>query len=364
MNNISTHNNFNSLNVNIEVQKKITKIGFTNPTTIQRLAIPKILEGKDVLCSSQTGTGKTGVYVISIAHFLLEKKSNHGIVIVPTRELAEQVHKISKSIITNHISILIGGINNKSQIQSLKQKPRLIIGTPGRINDHINRKTLKLTHFNKIVIDEIDKMLDMGFIKSINTIMQQLQQDKQTIMLSATMIDKVKKLSQQYSKNPHIISAGPKFKPITNIIQHSLEIPENKKFVTLLKELNIRKGKVIIFVNTKRYCCTLNNNLRQNQHQSYVINSNMLQRQRSKVIKNYRDNKFRILIATDILSRGIDIDNIEHVINYDIPNIPEDYIHRIGRTGRAGKKGKALNLITPIDKRKWIAIKKLINRKT
>ena len=355
--------NFKDFDIALKIKQTLKRIGFIEPTEVQEKAIPKIIAGSDLLCSAQTGTGKTAVYLIPLANFILQDSFCKVLVILPTRELAQQVYKVARDIIgaIAPICLLIGGINIKHQIRKLLNNPRLIIGTPGRVNDHIDKKRLLLYKFNKIVVDEVDKMLDMGFIKSLDKIFESFNKKRQTLMFSATISKKIEKLCLRYLKDPSIIAIKKKVVVSSNIEENTINVIQSKKILFLLNILKIRDGSVIVFVNTKKLTFNLKKILYQNKYKVLLINSDIQQKQRTKFINDFKNNKFRILVATDIVSRGLDIPKIQHVINFDIPVNPEDYIHRIGRTARINQKGKAVNFITLQDRKKWIMIQRLIN---
>lgn len=354
---------FQSFNLPAFMLDSLAHMQISSPTPIQESAIPLGLAGHDILASAQTGTGKTLAYLIPIINSLMNKASSMALILTPTRELAMQVRDSVVQLIKRQplqAAVLIGGEPIFKQFAALKRQPRIIIGTPGRICDHLNRKSLKLQMTEALVLDETDRMLDMGFSQSLEQIMQHVPKVRQTFMFSATLPTSIIKLSQKYLTNPQRVAIGSTHQPVTQIKQEMIQTAQSEKFSRLLTELNQREGSVIIFVKTKISADQIADRLNEKNHNADAIHGDLKQRQRDQVIRAFRQNKSRILVATDIAARGIDIPHIKHVINYDLPQCPEDYIHRIGRTGRAGMEGSAVSLVTPSERHKWKAIHRLI----
>lgn len=347
------------------LEDSLKRLGISTPTPIQEKAIPEGLKGLDILASAQTGTGKTMAYLLPLITNLMKDSQSKALIMAPTRELAAQIQEEVRSLASGQIgsALLIGGAPMMKQISHLKRNPRLIIGTPGRINDHLNRKTLKLHETSFLVLDEVDRMLDMGFSEALKTIVPHLAKERQTFMFSATMAEDIKKLSLTYLKNPQLITIGSTREPVLKIKQETRHMTANEKFPSLLEELGSREGSVIIFVKTKHGADRLATKLSQQKHLASAIHGDLKQRKRDSVIQDFRKLKTRIMVATDVAARGLDIPHIMHVINYDLPQCPEDYIHRVGRTGRAGMEGFALSFIAPEDHIKWRRIHNLINNK-
>jgi len=343
----------------------LERMQFTTPTPIQAQAIPLALQGKDILGTAQTGTGKTGAFGIPLVAQLMQSPRGSALVLTPTRELAVQVLDMLKKLISHNSGIktalLIGGESMGKQFQQLKARPRLIVGTPGRINDHLSRGTLMLRDAGFLVLDESDRMLDMGFGIQLEKIIKYLPQQRQTLMFSATLPDNIIKMSQKYLNDPVRISVGSTTAPIAKIKQETVRLAEPEKYARLTSELDAREGSIIVFVKTKWGAERLADKLSRQERQADSIHGDLSQGRRDKVIQSFRNRKCRILVATDIAARGLDIPHVAHVINYDLPQCPEDYIHRIGRTGRAGAEGQAVNLITPADGAKWKAILRLLD---
>lgn len=341
----------------------LKRMNITTPTPIQDKAIPPGLEGQDILASAQTGTGKTIAYLIPLITNLMKDSQSTALILAPTRELAAQIQESARALMGQklHFALLIGGDSMYKQLSSLKRNPRLIIGTPGRVIDHLKRKSLYLDECRFLVLDEVDRMLDMGFSEPLKKIVSYLPKERQTFMFSATMPESIKKLSMTYLTNPQHISVGLTTDPVLKIKQETRNTASADKFPHLLKELEAREGSVIIFVKTKHGADRLAEKLSHQNHHASAIHGDLKQRKRESVIRDFRNLKKRIMVATDIAARGLDIPHIMHVINYDLPQCPEDYIHRIGRTGRAGMEGFALSFISPEDNHKWRQIHHLMH---
>ncbi|MDX2095208.1 MAG: DEAD/DEAH box helicase [Alphaproteobacteria bacterium] len=362
---MQTMQNFDALGLPPELMGALAYMKFTTPTPIQAAAIPPALAGKDILGSAQTGTGKTGAFGIPLIARLLTNPRGTALVMTPTRELAVQVMAMMEQLLGEgsgiHTALLIGGEPMPKQFSQLRRRPRLVVGTPGRINDHLTRGTLKLTDANFLVLDETDRMLDMGFGIQIDAVVKHMPTVRQTLMFSATFPANIVKMSQKYMADPVRVSVGDNNTPIAKIKQEVITVSEADKYGQLQVQLQQREGSILVFVQTKFGAEKMAKKLTALNHRAAAIHGNLNQRQRDRVIADFRAQKCRILVATDIAARGLDIPHIEHVINYDMPQCPEDYIHRIGRTGRNGKEGQAVNLLTGKDNGKWKAIQRLLN---
>ena len=356
--------NFNSLNLEKTLMDSIALINFKTPTPIQAQAIPVALEGKDILGTAQTGTGKTAAFGIPLVNFLLKTQKDTALVMTPTRELATQVMQTMVSLIGKgniRSALLIGGDSMQKQLRQMQRNPRLIVGTPGRINDHLERRTLKLQNTTFLVLDESDRMLDMGFTPQINQVLQTVPEKHQTLLFSATLANNIVRLAERYLRNPVRISVGSTSTPIDKIKQEVLHVKDGDKYNQLIREIYNRQGAILIFVKTRRGAEKMVKRLKFDDHDADAIHGNLRQNKRDKVIKAFRNAHFRILVGTDVASRGLDIPAIKHVINFDLPQLPEDFIHRIGRTARAGAEGSALSFIGGDDRSKWNAIQRLID---
>lgn len=342
---------FTNFNLQQQVLKAIHDMGFEEPSPIQEASIPVILEGRDVVGQAQTGTGKTAAFGIPIIEKMTSKPRVQAFILTPTRELAIQVSgelkKIAKYKGIRTLPIY-GGQSIGHQIRALKQGVHVVIGTPGRILDHIRRRTLDLRDVKMLVLDEADEMLDMGFIDDIEMILKQVNSDRQTLLFSATMPPEIKKLAQRYMKNPSYVSISHNEVVAPLIDQVYYKVLERNKLESLCRVLDSQDIDLgIIFCRTKRGVDELSEHLQARGYLTDGLHGDLSQAQRDKVMKAFRDSTIEFLIATDVAARGIDVENVSHVINYDIPQDPESYVHRIGRTGRAGRKGLAITMVTP-----------------
>lgn len=357
--------NFLSLGLPQPLLNSLERLQFTTPTPVQAQAIPAALQGRDILGSAATGTGKTGAFGIPLIAKLMNSPRGAALVMTPTRELAVQVMKMLESLLGPKSNIktalLIGGEPYPKQLTALRAQPRLIVGTPGRINDHIEKRTLILHLADFLVLDETDRMLDMGFTEQIENVIKFLPKKRQTLLFSATLPKNIVRIAQSYMVDPVRVEIGDQSTAAPNISQKTLKIAEKDKYAQLVKECGERNGSIIVFVKTKWNADKMATRLRADHIDAEAIHGDLRQNKRDKVIKNFRAKKYRVLVATDIAARGLDIPHIEHVINYDLPQVPEDYIHRIGRTARAGAVGEALCFISPADEEKWGAIMRLID---
>ncbi len=353
-----------SFNLPNEVIISLEQMNITTPTEIQREAIPIAMQGSDILASSQTGSGKTLAYLLPIVNSFIQTKSM-ALVLVPTRELASQVRTTLTNVTTQiklPSAVLIGGEPMHKQFMQLKANPKVVIGTPGRIIDHLLRGTLKLNTVQLVVLDEMDRMLDMGMKEQLEEINKYIPEKRQVLMFSATMPKHIIALSQKYVINPKRIIVGSTTQAASQIKQETLRVSDKEKFPELIKQLNQRDGSIIIFVKTKRGADQLAKMLKFEDHKAEAIHGDLTQGRRDHVIASFRSSRHRIMVATDVAARGLDIPHTQHVINYDLPMSPEDYLHRIGRTGRAGLSGCALSFISPEDNIRWKAIDRLMNQ--
>ena len=333
---------------------------FETPTPIQVQAIPLALEGKDIIGSSQTGTGKTAAYAIPALIHLMKCPQKTALFLAPTRELAQQIEDVWRELtrfIPDMRSVtLIGGTSMMPQFRGLARNPRLIIATPGRLNDHLERGTAKLSQTDYMVIDEADRMLDMGFAPQLAQIQKYLPALRQTLCFTATWSSDVDKLARKFLKNPAHLQIGAVAKAANNIDQSLVKTTIPMKNETLLDELKDRKGPILVFASTQIRTDRVAKFL-----SSYGVSVNRIhggrpQGQRNTALTEFRNGRIQVLVATDIAARGIDVNDISYVINYDLPQTPEDYVHRIGRTGRAGATGRAVSFVTPEDRDHWFYI--------
>lgn len=354
---------FHDLEIPTAFIAALNNINITSPTPIQVAAIPPALQGRDILASSPTGSGKTLAFLLPLMTNLLNNKHSTALILTPTRELAMQVRDTLIKLLPNrsvNFATLIGGEPITNQFLQLKKKPRVIIGTPGRITDHLMRKTLQLSSTSFLVLDETDRMLEMGFSESLDLILSHLPESGyQTFMFSATLPPFIIKLAEKYLRQPERITlAGDKVEA-PQIAQEVAYIePRGDKFARLLTELTERIGTVIVFVKTKSGAEELAIRLQEYDHKVAALHGDLRQHKRDRTIRGFRSQKYRIMVATDVASRGLDIPHVQHVINYDIPQAPEDYKHRIGRTGRAGATGTAISFVASDEIKQWKIISK------
>ena len=345
---------FQDLALPQELHNSLARLEFTTPTPIQAQSIPHALRGEDVIASAQTGTGKTLSFVLPMLAKMMTTTEEKAVILMPTRELAIQVATVVNQLIGKEIKLkcatLIGGDSMSKQIKALKASPRIIVGTPGRINDHIMRKSLRLGNATFLTLDETDRMLDMGFGIQIDTIIEQMDPTRQTLMFSATMPKGIVKLAEKYLRNPQNIEIEVDQSNLDRISQDFMHVNEGDKLQVLLNELERRKGSMVLFVKTKRKVERIARELHKENHKVAFIHGDLNQGKRESVIKRFRQSKFQVLVATDVAARGLDVPHVEHVINFDLPQMSEDYIHRIGRTGRAGATGSSLSLVSGEDK--------------
>jgi superfamily II DNA/RNA helicase len=347
------------------IGKAISRINYSNPTPIQEQCIPVVLSGRDVLASAQTGTGKTAAFCLPLLDLVANKpKHKHKrnispdvLILSPTRELATQIEqelkRFSHFMDTNIVAV-VGGVSYKLQNKLLKSNVNFLVATPGRLMDLVRQRKINLKHIDALVIDEADRMLDMGFIPDIKKIFESTSQDQQVLMFTATLNKQIEKIAQQFLKDPQRIAIEQENKSNKNIQQIAYPVADyNQKKLVLVDVLNEADlNQAIIFTATKREADRLSDELYLMNHRSKTLHGDMSQRERTRTINRFKNNEIQILVATDVAARGIDVDDITHVINFDLPRQVEDYIHRIGRTGRAERKGKAISLV--IDKEKFM----------
>jgi len=355
---------FDTLGIDLRILKVLEQKEFKIPTPIQLKSIPVILTDKDIVGIAQTGTGKTLAFGIPMLQRVLEKKGN-GLIILPTRELALQVEESLLNIgkaLGIKTCVIIGGAPIFRQITQLRSNPDIIVATPGRLNDHIKRKTVKLDKVKMLVMDEADLMFDMGFAPQVNEILKEVPANRQTLLFSATMAPEVIKIATKCMKLPLRIEVAPAGTPAESVIQEMIVLNPEDRIKQLGKILKEYSGTVLIFGRTKRGVNDLSKKIQIMGHTSSEIHSNKSLGQRKNALQGFKDGKYRILVATDIAARGIDVKGIELVVNYDLPDDSADYIHRIGRTGRAGKPGRAISFATPRQIADIRAIEKVIQR--
>ncbi len=342
---------FQDLGLSEAMLKALEKKGYGYPTTIQQLAIPSFMQWKDVIAKAPTGTGKTFAFGIPmIEHIDANDESVQGLILAPTRELAIQIGDELRGLLTYYqgirVAVLYGGAGIGGQIKQMERKPQIVVATPGRLMDHYNRKTIRLDKIQTVVLDEADRMLDMGFFKDVTRIIEKVKNRKNLGLFSATISQEVMTVSWMYQRDEVEITVEPKKEDRPDIQQYSITVTPLEKAETTLRLIRTQGyERVIIFCNTKHMCQRLSDELVRAGVDCDCIHGDIRQSQREKTMQRYRDGKLAVLVATDVASRGIDVDDVECVINYDIPEENEYYVHRIGRTGRARKKGVAWSIV-------------------
>lgn len=351
---------FEDMSLPVEVLKALKALNFSEPTPIQASTIPLASEGKDFMACAETGSGKTAAYAIPTIVSLLANKDKQALILAPTRELAQQIADVFRDLtkFSDGLSVtaLIGGADIYKQFRSLKKNPRILVATPGRLTDHLNRKSLSLNNTKYLVLDEGDRMLDMGFAPQLDEILKHVPKDRQSSLFTATLPEKVKKLASKYLNKPEQVNVGRISLPVLTINQSVVEVTSKQKEDRLIDELNKRDNSVIIFAKTKVKVDKLTRLINSYGFKVDLIHGGRTQGQRNRALANFKSGKSRILCATDVASRGIDIPAVAHVINFDLPMMVEDYVHRIGRTARNGASGEAVSFVTPDESRTWMMI--------
>lgn len=356
---------FSALGIAPALLDELTKLGFISPTPIQTQAIPIAISGKDVVGIAQTGTGKTLAFGIPIIQKIIQTNDGKALVLLPTRELAIQVGDALKRISQNFnvkTTVLIGGVSIRQQIQTMPRNVNVIIATPGRLIDHLNHRTVRLDDVSMVALDEADLMLDMGFAPQIQKILNALTGKRQMMLFSATMPPEIMKIAAQHMQLPIRIEVAPAGTPAASVTQEIFIIQSNAKNRLLEKLLEQHIGTTLVFTKTKHTAKRLTSVVRTMGHTVAEIHSNRSLPQRREALEGFKRGKYRVLIATDIASRGIDVKGISLVINYDLPVSPDDYVHRIGRTARAGAGGHAISFVTPNQRNLFRNIEKLIKK--
>jgi ATP-dependent RNA helicase RhlE len=333
------------------LQQKLAVAQFTTPTPVQEMAIPHALEGKDVLATAQTGTGKTLAFLLPMMEKLIAKHvpGVRALILVPTRELAMQVQAQYDALRHGKLpktALVIGGMAERPQLEAVRKGAGVIVATPGRLEDYLKRRLVDISKVEMLVLDESDRMLDMGFLPAIRRIVGVLPKQRQTLCFSATLEASVAGLVNDYMRNPVRVALGSTTKPVESVELQAFEVPAADKSDTLRRLLYDEKGQTLIFARTKRGTERLAKNLIRDGFSAAMIHGDRSQSQRVNALNGFDKGHYKVLVATDVASRGIHVDNVAHVINYDLPDLAEDFIHRVGRTGRAGSKGRASTLVS------------------
>jgi ATP-dependent RNA helicase RhlE len=353
---------FNDFDITDSLKQRLAAAGFVTPTPVQAGAIPPALEGDDILATASTGTGKTLSFLVPMIDRLEEIsqpsiKGKRGpilaLILLPTRELAMQVLENYQKVcpgLKNDAVLVCGGLNENPQLDALGRGPRLVVATPGRLEDYLRRKQVSLGHVDMLVLDEVDRMLDMGFLPAIRRIVGALPKDRQTMCYSATLDANIREIVKDYVHKPVRVEIGQTSRPSDRVELRVYSVMQDQKLSQLDKMLNEEEGTYLVFSRTKHGADRIVRKLEKLGHDAEVIHGDRSQSQRTAALKKFSEGKARILVATDVAARGIDIQHIAHVVNYDLPNGSDDFVHRIGRTGRAGARGVATTFVTPLEK--------------
>jgi ATP-dependent RNA helicase RhlE len=359
---------FTTFGLSAPILEGVKAMGYIEPTPIQLRAIPLVMSGRDVIGSAQTGTGKTAAFALPILSLLGQHEAaSRALVLEPTRELAAQVetaiHDFARFTNLN-TAVLYGGVGYGKQLDGLRAGADVIVATPGRLLDHMERGACRLEHVKYLVLDEADRMLDMGFLPDVKRIVQKIPRERHTSLFSATIPAEIATLIQWAMRNPQTVEIGARRTPAETVEHAIYPVAETQKTALLLQLLERSKyDSVIVFCRTKHRADQIAHLLKKNQHAVAVLHSNRTQREREEARRGFRQGRYEALVATDIASRGLDIADVSHVVNYDVPQHPEDYIHRIGRTGRAEQSGDALTLMVAADASHVYAIERFIGKK-
>jgi ATP-dependent RNA helicase RhlE len=360
---------FSQLGLTAAQLRACESLGYTSPTPIQSKAIPVILRGNDLIGCAETGTGKTAAFLLPIIQKLSERNRSgvRVVVLVPTRELALQIQKNYcelNQVSANRSVVVIGGANIRTQIGELRRGATVVIATPGRLLDLKERSAINLSAVEVLVLDEADRMLDMGFLPAISRVLAMLPAKRQTLLFSATMSSSIESLARSTMVRPKLVEVSPRGRAAEMIEQTAYAVAQENKTALLLDLLERESGeesfeKVLVFTRTRRGAERISHILKARNHRVNRIHADRSQPQRETALREFRDGGARVLVATDIAARGLDVDAVSHVINYDVPTAPEDYVHRVGRTGRAGNYGKAITIVAPVDELSMRAIERL-----
>jgi ATP-dependent RNA helicase RhlE len=357
--------NFSELGLQPALASRCESLGYNEPTPIQKQAIPVILSGSDLIGCAETGTGKTAAFLLPIIQ-RMEATARPGVrvlVLAPTRELASQIEESYRQLAPRkspRCVCLIGGASMSRQIESLRRGAGVVVATPGRLLDHVERGSIHLSHIEVLVLDEADRMLDMGFLPAIRRVLAELPAKRHTLLFSATMSPAIEKLARSTMNQPKLIEISPRGQAAVNVEQTVYPVAMESKTALLIDLLERNPlERVLVFTRTRRGAERLSHILEAREHKVNRIHADRTQPQREAALRGFKEGRTRVLVATDIAARGLDVDSISHVINYDVPTAPEDYVHRIGRTGRAGKAGRAITLVTPAEELSMRGIERL-----
>ena len=359
--------NFSQLGLTAALARRCESLGYTEPTPIQREAIPVVLTGADLIGCAETGTGKTAAFLLPTIQRMadLPRPGVRVLVLAPTRELVSQIENSYRELAPKgspRCASVIGGASMSRQLEAFRRGAGVVVATPGRLLDHLERGSVNLSNVEVLVLDEADRMLDMGFLPSIRRVLAELPAKRQTLLFSATMSPAIEELARSTMKEPQLVEVSPRGRTAVTVEQTAYPVAMESKtalLLDLLERERERFERVLVFTRTRRGAERLSHILRAREHKVNRIHADRTQPQREAALQGFKDGQTRVLVATDIAARGIDVDSISLVINYDVPSAPEDYVHRIGRTGRAGKRGRAITLVTPVEELSLRAIERL-----
>ena len=358
---------FSQFNLSSTLMSRMNSNNFITPTPVQAQAIPPALEGRDVLATAQTGTGKTLSFLIPIVEMLQkaqDRNAAQALILLPTRELAMQVEVAFKAIRTSSeqtVALVVGGMQERPQLEAIRRGARLIVATPGRLEDFLKRKLVRMDQIRMLVLDEVDRMLDMGFQPAIARIATMIPENRQTLCYSATLEGAVKQVAAKYLKSPVRIEIGSVLKPAENVELRTFEVEQSDKLELLQHLLNAEKGSFLVFVRTKHGADRVASRLARSGWSATQIHGDRSQSQRNSALKSFSEGRHRVLVATDVAARGIDVAHVAHVVNYDMPKLAEDFVHRVGRTGRASAKGVASTFAGPNERGELKKIEKTLS---
>jgi|SRR5579871_916548 len=359
-------NNFSELSISAPLKSNLQKHGYSVPTPVQAQAIEPALAGNDVVATAQTGTGKTLAFVLPVIQSLTGKPASgiRAVILSPTRELALQTEQTFAKLAAGtgvRAAIAIGGLNERTQLSAVRKGAQVLIATPGRLYDFLSRRLVDLANVRMLVLDEADRMLDMGFLPTIKNLIAAMPSDRQTLLFSATIESSVRRLVEAYVRNAVRVAIGSTTKPIAKVDLHLYEVEQDRKMGLLTKMLREEDGSFLVFARTKHGSDRLSKRLSHEGVKTAVIHGNRSQNQRNQALSGFQKGYYRVLVATDIAARGIHVDGISHVVNYDLPQAPEDFIHRVGRTGRAGAHGTASTFATRSERADIAKIERTLN---
>lgn len=367
-------NDFSQLTLHPALHANLAKQGFQKPTPVQAKSIPPALEGRDVVATAQTGTGKTLAFALPLAQQLISKRGSgsqsvpaiQAVVLSPTRELAIQIQDAFQKLTAGtgvRSTVVVGGLDESKQLRTIRKGVHILIATPGRLCDFLQRRLISLNGVQTLVLDEADRMLDMGFLPSIRAILKELPPARQTLLFSATIEKSVAHLIDDYVKNPVRVAIGAVTRSAEQVDLNAYEIDQERKLELLKHLLKAEQGAFLVFARTKHGTDRLAKQLVRDGFNAARIHGDRTQGQRNQALKGFKDGTFRVLVATDVAARGIHVDDIAHVVNYDLPQVPEDFIHRVGRTGRAGARGVASTFATRSERSEIRKIERVIGKR-